>query len=578
MIKFNYFQLMIHVDEPDKRRNETFPFLYLANAAIFNYFLVFSFLSSNNSFGLSLPAKDHMQPAYVVILLLLLVSIGSCNWCVGNFNYKITGSKIHIVSLNSSQIVPTHEESFSLAGSEDCRESFDANEQYLCCLKASEPIVLCWDVSTPSSNFALDFVGTNILEKDYLRISVLAQLIIISHDNMAQVTAYDIAFTAGASSLSIARMVTGNPISYFSKTEDGPFISIFTPSSSNSDVRVGYRNINDFEREISTSSPITGTGISPTARMRQMASSKTTYYALDTESELYTWTRTPSATTFPDFSSATNTPSSNFNMTSGTSTCPYVLVRYYNQPQDFVFTDFISLNTLFSTSLDVSHFAFSSGMLSAPPSRDEPFPSPLTAPSPSDAEMDCLDAEPTPADQFTCINMIWVATTSISTPTVILSGPTGILGNFSTTSLTFNGLSSSINISQCAIINGSITISITEQEYTQIPTGPKVLLYQNCANPSDLSGVPININAPQKACESVSATTQQDSHTGTLTVLFKIDKKPACGKKSNLWWIILASVGGSILLIGAVMTLIFTFNDRARACIRPYSAKRGPER
>jgi hypothetical protein len=200
---------------------------------------------------------------------------------------------------------------------------------------------------------------------------------------------------------------------------------------------------------------------------------------------------------------------------------------------------------------------------------------PTSSPDPTS----CPLPAPSPMSLFTCdpTQLRWISTfLNSNTDDVVIFSPVTIGGNLTVNTLTFSTLSSSVDLSGsgCLVINGSITVELTQQEFEQLQQSqnPKSLLIQSDGTVCDLSGlsgVPIHVIAstPSK-CDKISATGETSSRT--LSAAFLIEKTKGCAK-SNTWWIILASVLGAIALIVIVLALIFIFNPTAKNFIRPYA-------
>jgi hypothetical protein len=84
--------------------------------------------------------------------------------------------------------------------------------------------------------------------------------------------------------------------------------------------------------------------------------------------------------------------------------------------------------------------------------------------------------------------------------------------------------------------------------------------------------VALDLKVGSKGCKKVTARRDDaNSNASTLAVLFVVDSS-----KCNNEWIILGSVLGALVLIVLIVALVFTFNDRARNCVRPYSKRVEP--
>lgn len=184
---------------------------------------------------------------------------------------------------------------------------------------------------------------------------------------------------------------------------------------------------------------------------------------------------------------------------------------------------------------------------------------------------------PSPGPSFVCINGTWVSDTSVATPTIIVSGAVVILGNLSAgTSTTISGLGSTLYIDNCASIGGEIVLLLTPAELESIINkgGTQVTLIasKNCSL-ENLASVPASISSNgKKRCEKVSIKTKVTPDKRSLTAVLTVDKLPC-----KLWWIILLSVLGGLILISVItLALVFTFSSKARKLVRPFSTRRQP--
>lgn len=181
---------------------------------------------------------------------------------------------------------------------------------------------------------------------------------------------------------------------------------------------------------------------------------------------------------------------------------------------------------------------------------------------------------PPPPPGFACTpDGNWVSTGSVTTTTtfVVPSVDVTIQGNLSISSapLTFVGTDHTLTIEGCLFLNNSeIVIDLSKDGYT---TGKKVTLIKqadDCA--TALNALPLSVKQPASGCKQVKAKRDDSSTPSTLNAVFSIDNSKC---KKVAWWIILLAVLGAILLIAIVLALVFTFNKKARQCIRPYSKR-----
>lgn len=176
--------------------------------------------------------------------------------------------------------------------------------------------------------------------------------------------------------------------------------------------------------------------------------------------------------------------------------------------------------------------------------------------------------EPLPKGLFDCQNGTWVSNSSIGSGngTVVISTPVVIRGNLTVGSIEFLGLNTTIDVVGCASLPSQVTVTLTVAEYEALKrngTRYADLIKSLCTESNGLS-VNIEVNsASKKKCEKVKATLESNGQV--MTGVFKIDSS-----QCNIWWIVLVSVLGGVVLIVIALVLIFTLVPAARECIRPY--------
>jgi hypothetical protein len=222
----------------------------------------------------------------------------------------------------------------------------------------------------------------------------------------------------------------------------------------------------------------------------------------------------------------------------------------------------------FSTFFNESTRLLDFSLYVAPPPQVAPVPAP-TPPITIPTSLTCPSPYPT---GFICIDGILLATGSILEPTVVFQPNSGVVqvnGNLTVLgTITFNGLGSSVNITGCANIPNIQIVLPDGKSPASIPKEPILLVTQgeDCAD--SLLNVQITLKQ-QKSCKKTTATVAASSTSSSLSVLFHVDSS-SCNTK----WIILGSVLGAVILISVIVALVFTLNPTAKACIRPYVARK----
>jgi hypothetical protein len=186
-------------------------------------------------------------------------------------------------------------------------------------------------------------------------------------------------------------------------------------------------------------------------------------------------------------------------------------------------------------------------------------------------------------DGFTCQSNGQVeAAGSVSTGQLEMPKNLGTVlvhGNLSiSTSLVLNGAATKIVVDGCITVPEGVIIKFSREEMDEaaksgknptlpspIPTDPQTLLTQRENCPNSLANVKVAVETPKSSCRKVKGDSSQ-STLSSLTVAFKLDSS-GCNTK----WIILGSVLGGVIVIGAIVTLLLLkFNSGFRSKVLPY--------
>jgi hypothetical protein len=179
----------------------------------------------------------------------------------------------------------------------------------------------------------------------------------------------------------------------------------------------------------------------------------------------------------------------------------------------------------------------------------------------------CPQPGPTPLNLFYCDTHtgLWTSTGSYSSGDLTLSTDVFIPGTLSVSGeIIFNGLKSVLNVSGCVLNVGSISLILSKSELSTVLANKeksKLLMMTSCPT-NNLASVPIKIKTETKKCEKISASPQTSANS--LTAILKVDSK-----QCNLWWIILASVLGAVLLIGLIIIFVGC-TEKGRKIFRPF--------
>lgn len=196
--------------------------------------------------------------------------------------------------------------------------------------------------------------------------------------------------------------------------------------------------------------------------------------------------------------------------------------------------------------------------------------SPSTPPSNTPKPKSCSGQPPTPA--FTCVAGTWVSNSSVTVTSnstvIIFSSPTVVNGNFSAPSVSFSGLTSTLEVTGCATVPNQVTVTLSPEEHTTLQktkTQSTTLITSSCSTNFSGASVPINVQTQGKrrSCEKLSG--QLNPNGSNMVGVFQIDSG-----KCNNWWIILVCVICVVILIVVILVLVFAFVPAARECIRPF--------
>jgi hypothetical protein len=178
-------------------------------------------------------------------------------------------------------------------------------------------------------------------------------------------------------------------------------------------------------------------------------------------------------------------------------------------------------------------------------------------------------ASPLPPGFF-CIDGRIIAPNSIDADSITLPADGGdVLVNGTLTLsgiLRFDGLGTTLNVSDCTSIGEEIEINLSKSK--SLPSGEVLLVSQSTSGClKSLATISISTKDDEKSCKKTKVKASSSSTSSTLIVLFRLDSS-----KCNIKWIILGSVLGAVLLIVIItLVLVFTFNEKAKNCVRPYN-------
>lgn len=229
----------------------------------------------------------------------------------------------------------------------------------------------------------------------------------------------------------------------------------------------------------------------------------------------------------------------------------------------------------FTIPIEVPHQVPQSTPYSVPIAEPIANPEPYLVPTPIQTTTPCIGTQP--SQNFFCIGGAWTSNTSIVAPIIIVNTTTPIIidGNLTiTTTLQFNGINGSLEVSECILNVSQIVVNLTQTDLQNLQNGgvlSQVLLHQNgstCNN--SVASVPVSVSIPSDACVKVNHDTSSSS-SFSLIVLWSV-QSTRCASSFGLpiaWWSILIIVVGVILLIATILMLTF-FNRKIRKIFFPF--------
>lgn len=187
---------------------------------------------------------------------------------------------------------------------------------------------------------------------------------------------------------------------------------------------------------------------------------------------------------------------------------------------------------------------------------------PQVAPAPIPASLPptaCAGTNPN-ASIFYCGPTGWTTNTTVVSPTITIDSNVTIVGNLTTTTIVIDGPYSSVSVSGCIALNGSLQLVLTQQDLNDIAGShgkTTTLLSQNSSCENPLDGVSVVASYPQ-SCQKATVTNVNSGNLATLSVLIGVDSS-GCNNNGSVWWYILVGVlGGVILLCVLFIVLVAT--------------------
>lgn len=170
-----------------------------------------------------------------------------------------------------------------------------------------------------------------------------------------------------------------------------------------------------------------------------------------------------------------------------------------------------------------------------------------------------------PSADFFCIDGVWTSPSSVDTPELVIppgSTTTVISGNLTSPSVVFQSSGSTLIIKGCANIS-QVVLTMTTGDIEKLTHGEKKKIQQlllseaSCGNLSAASLVVQGLSS--SGCKKIKSE-KAKSEAFALSAVFTVDSS-SC----NVWWIIVVSIVGVLLVVGIVTTTIVVSKWKAGA-------------
>jgi hypothetical protein len=201
----------------------------------------------------------------------------------------------------------------------------------------------------------------------------------------------------------------------------------------------------------------------------------------------------------------------------------------------------------------------------------------ITVPEPLGPCIPCSGPSPSSTLPFECQDGKWVLDlialgSSAEGSLVIQDGAiVFVIGDIVVPLVTYNGLAGTFNITEgCANLT-QVLVNLSDEDIEELYESnqlSKILVSATGARNCSLRGVTVTLSSSGKSCRKVTLSGIESDAT-TLSSTFAIDSS-MCNKKSKVWWIVLVSVVGGIVLLVGAFALLASFHPRVKAWVRPF--------
>ena len=198
---------------------------------------------------------------------------------------------------------------------------------------------------------------------------------------------------------------------------------------------------------------------------------------------------------------------------------------------------------------------------SSGPSTPSTSPPGATSPTSTPTAPGCPGTRP--SAEFQCVNGVWTSSTTVTTPTLVISPGTSeviVNGNVTSGTVVLQGIGSSITVTGCFTNLSVVTIQLTPEDLKKLGSHSVIELLRSDGNCSDYSTVAVGTTVSGSSCRTVKVDKATTS-SGSLSGVFSVSSS-GC----NLWWIILVSVL-AVLVIGGMIALLIILHVRKQNSI-----------
>ena len=193
--------------------------------------------------------------------------------------------------------------------------------------------------------------------------------------------------------------------------------------------------------------------------------------------------------------------------------------------------------------------------------------SPPTAPP-------CVLPAPT-SPSFICVSGKWISSVSVNTSSLFLprnAGNITVEGDLVTSSIFIDGLGTTLIVTGCNNSVKTAVVSLSDIDLDAIGRDGKTATLArfgsdsnfNCeSSPAETSTLVID-SSKTTSCRRASASKDSKSKSD-LVAVFSIDDS-----KCNVWWIVLASVLGGVVIVVIIIAIAVRFVPSCKALVRPF--------